>query len=189
MVPTADQVAHAIVAAARACKVDPIDVARHSHTSQKPGHVIRSRALTYAVLAVANMFGNDVQASRLLGLTSTRVGTIRWQLSKGALRWWEPKVLELVKAAIPDPPAAPPMRAPRAAAPILPPEPKPARTPALRKPAGLPAKRLAPNYGTVGGMGPPRPYSPSRDLIGEKAALRDELARAVANTAKMPSQN
>lgn len=159
MVPTADQVAHAVVAAARFYKVDPVDMLRHSFVARpKSSASARQRALVYAVLALGDLFGNDQMASRLLGMVSSRAGSFRWQIGKGALHWWDPKVLELVKAAIPDAPAAPPMRAPRAEAPTLPPDPKPARTPALRKPAGLPAKRVAPNYGTVGGMGPPRPY-------------------------------
>ena len=201
MVPTADQVAHAVVAASRHFGVDPVLVARQIHTK---GGLERSRALSYAMVAIADLWGNDKMASRLFGPVSTRVSTVRWQVGRLALKWWDPKVLELVKAAIPNAPAGPPVRSAGAEAPTLPPKPKTAPVPALRKPAGLPAKfegnhkgasvqtpmvGKRPNYGTVGRMGPPRPYSPARDLIGEKATLRDELARAVANTAKMPSQN
>lgn len=190
MTPTADQVAHAVVAASRFYKVDPIEVLRHAFIAKhKRSAMGRGRALVYAVLAIGDVFGNDVQACRLLGLTSTRAGSFRWQIGKGALHWWNPKVLDLVKAAIPDAPAAPPVRSAPAGAPTLPPDPETAPLPALRKPAGLPAKRMAPNFGTVGGMGPPRPYSPARDLVGEKQSLRNALAEAVRNTAKMPSQN
>lgn len=179
-----------MVAASRFYKVDPVEVMRHAFIAKHKGSAAgRQRALVYALLAIGDVFGNDVQACRLLGLTSTRAGSFRWQISKGALHWWDPKVLELVKAAIPDAPAAPPVRSARAEAPALPPEPKTAPLPALRKPAGLPAKRVTPNFSTVGGMGPPRPYSPARDLVGEKQSLRNDLAEAVRNTAKMPSQN
>ncbi len=187
MTPTADQIAHAVVAASRFYGVDPIKVMRQTHAGT--GGIERSRALIYAMMAIADLWGNDMMASRLVGMTSTRAGTTRRQLARRALKWWDPKVLELVKAAIPDPPASPPVRPARAGAPDLPAPRESASLPAVRKAAPLPARKIVPNYGTIGGMGPPRPHSASRDLIGEKAALRNQLAEAVRNTAKLPSQN
>lgn len=186
MTPTADQVAHAVVAASRFYKVDPIKVIRQVKTA---GSTERSRAMIYAGLAIADVFGNDQQASRLLGLTSARVSTTRWQLGKGALKWFDPKALELVKSAIPgvEAPASPPMRRQPGEVTTLPAVRETAPLARAAKPIGRPARRDASNFGTVAGMGPPR--SPSRNPIGEKSALRNMLAEAVRNTAKLPSQN
>lgn len=185
MIPTADQVAHAIVAASRHFDVDPILVIKRVSGTRE--YIPRSRALIYALMAIADLWGNDAMASRVLTMTESRASSTRWQIEKRALKWWDPKVLVLVKAAIPDPPASPPVRRERAEAPTLPAVRETAPPPRAASPAAPPARKVTPNFGTVPGMGPPRAYRP--DPIGEKARLRRELELALANTAKMPSQN
>src|SRR6185369_4886937 len=166
MIPTADQVAHAVVAASRHLEVDPVDVFRQVRNKGGDLRNRVSRAMIYALMAIAETFGNDHLACRVLGLTSNRAATTRWQLDKRSLKWWEPKVLELVKAAIPDPPASPPVRERPAEAPTQRPEPaiapSPASGPAINPPEeGRPAnapvrnelrRRPTPNFGTVPGM-------------------------------------
>lgn len=185
MIPTADQVAHAIVAASRHFDADPILVIKRVSGTRE--YIPRSRALIYAMMAIADLWGNDAMAARLLTLTESRASSTRWQIEKRALKWWDPKVLVLVKAAIPDPPASPPVRERAAEAPTLPAARETAPPPRAASPAALPARRTTPNFGTVPGMGPPRAHR--HDPVGEKARLREELRQALERTAQLPSQN
>lgn len=181
MFPTADQVAHAVVAASRHFEVDPIEV--FSRIDGDRGYIVRSRALMYAMIAIADLWGNDSMASRVCGgFSAGRASVFRNDIAAKRLKWWNPDVLAKVKAAIPDAPASPPVRPERARATTPAPARENASLPAARPPIPVPAKRMAPNFGS-----PPR-YA-SRDTFAEKRALRDMLAEAVANTAKLPSQN
>ena len=168
--PTADQVARAIVAAARETGADPVKVLREA------GRVEERNARTYAAFALCRLFPDCRPSTigRLVGSDHPPYAAIIVaKINADKFPWFKREALQRVLAAVDgNLRGAPENAQDRPAAPA----------------AGLPARKPAPNFGTVGGMGPPRPNL-ARDLIGEKARMRAELEQAVRNTAKMPSQN
>ncbi len=167
--PTADQVAAVIVAAARETGADPVRVLKVETTAEK-------RARTYAAFALRKLFPECPMPAigRMVGSDHPPyVSIVYSKIMADQFQWFDMEALQRVLAAVG---GEIPVRC------------ETAQKPPARAAAPLPARKVGPNFGTVGGMGPPRPNL-ARDLIGEKARMRAELEQAVRNTAKLPSQN
>lgn len=103
--PSANQVAWAIVAACRETGADPVAVAEGINVC---GSRESSRARSYAAYALNELFRcGPVAIGRMVGsgAPSSFLSTLSWNLKKDKVRWWEDaaaeRVIDAVKAADP----------------------------------------------------------------------------------------
>ena len=162
--PTADQVARVIIAAAKQMNVDPIAVVTvYSRLGlSRGGYLTISRARYYAACAMRDAFGcSESACGRILGVKNPDVWmwAMRQSVESAKVGWIDERIATAVLAA-----------AELAASP----RPSPPREDI---PAFLPARR-----NTLVTL------SDARDSYGEKKRLRDMLTDAVRNTAAMQKE-
>ena len=103
MMPTADEVAIAIITASKETGADPIAVASgvKDGIGPKPDHAV-SRARAYAAYAIYKAFGCDpISVSRMVGAGTPQsyLFTFMNRLNKG-LTWWNQGIADRVRNAI-----------------------------------------------------------------------------------------
>jgi hypothetical protein len=188
MMPTADQVAAVIVAAARETGTDPMKVpvweVEHDHLTSIPA----TRARTYAAIALRKLFPGCPMPviGRMVGSTHPPyVSIVYTKVTKGHFRWFDQEALRRVIAAgAISLPAAPKTAQ---AAPAAPAASLPAKVSFLTAKRHPDDRQTAPSPPKIV---PERTYQPGDFLLTpSKRRLLDELRAAVENTAKMPSQN
>ncbi len=184
--PNADQIAEAIVAAARAVAFAPFDVPRialavASGQKDKPGPLGSrtgsiAKARAYAAMALRARFKASASyVDRVVGSRSVGVycSQLSQDISKGRKGWWNDAVFDHVSKAVE---AA---RVFRATPEPAPENNEPAAAAGLPDPVvGVPLARRAPDP-----LPPPSPPGLYR-TPGQRAAYED-LRRAVENTAKL----
>lgn len=202
--PTADQVAHAIVAAARVVGVDPlaIEAKREGRTNAETIRLYRARS--YAAVALLARFDcPKVSIGRMVGMgvsASASMSVLTRDVERGLYAWWRADHLDAVAAAIPgirpadDHPPAEPEADPEPEEPVDLPSFLPERPAPPRQPAPAPARprahpdtiprqdaRDAPVMSTRWGSTEYRQPPPAS---GKRAAY-DLLREAVQNTVAM----
>lgn len=201
--PTADQAAHAIVAACRIVGVNPLDIEPRREGRTNRETILIAKARCYAAAALMARFAcPKVSIGRIVGMgvsASTTMSILTRDISRGNLRWWRPDDLAAVEAAIPgvrpaddqpddEPEAAPEPEEPVDLPPFLPPRPEPARqpTPAAAPPRAAPAPmpRCRPREAAVMSNKWSDTSYRQPAMTGKRAAY-DLLREAVQNTAAM----
>lgn len=175
MYPTADQIAHAIVAACRITGADPVAVASRETDRPSAAPVLFpiARARSYAALAIQAFFPALPRAAvdRVVGCTPSSIGMFVGSLNRrikdgGCTSWYDPERLLGVVNAIPK---------------------------AIARAPAIPEIRQKPSTTRAGPASPlPRPIrhpapKPSEfTRFGAKKRLEDELRQAVLNTGGKP---
>lgn len=98
--PTAHQVAVAIVTAAREMGTDPFAIATGASGRTHPA---TGRARYYAAMAINRLFEcSEVACARMVGAPSptSYLGALKFQLRHGEAQWWRPDTLDRVVAAV-----------------------------------------------------------------------------------------
>ena len=203
--PTADQAAHAIVAACRIVGVDPLMIVSQRDGRTNADTIRLHKARSYAAIALLARFDcPKVSIGRMVGMGSTSASAsmsiLTRDVERGAYPWWRPEALAAVVEAIPgvrpaedqppadEEPVAEPEE-PLDLPPFLPErrepsrQPTPAPAPSRAPPAAVAPRRVRdePVLGRSWGGFQHRDVGPAP---GKRAAY-DMLREAVQNTAAM----